>query len=808
MRNNRFSASLLSGNIRRIWYTVFNIVLGGMALVAAVISYGRASQPDALYFYIVGLLTWVFGLGIFISRPDDNIAQLSYLMSVGVMSTCSVDATFSAMEQGWQAKFVPLFQFIFAAFLPCLFLRCFAVFPSVKRFAMNRFFKWLVYAPGVLLSVAMSISYLAGNSYQRLFFLIDIRPLLIPNLLHLLGYSTAGHACLAHTWLSGETLRQRKQAKWLFLGVFFGTVPVFFFHTIPSALGIEFPYGRFSAYTLILIPVGYGMAILRHRLMDIELAINRSSVYAVVSSLALVVYLVSSQVLGRVFSVISPRSGTAVTLFSILIVALLFAPMKRRIQEFIDRVFYQRRYNYRRTLLNLSEALSTMLRLGELCQTLLSQLGEVFQPEFAALLLREGLLVHGSIGLLVKDSGYGVCRWVGDEEKLREALGELDLGSSERKLKLATPEVIKGEPERMSGRRLAVPLLSKGEPVGIILLGGKLSGEEYNAEDVSLLKMLSYQTAISIENAAIYERLRERVSSMEDAYSRLIEAFRGADTGWANTRFAPTERRVRENELAARSAEEDIISELGMITEALINGSEKLRALDELKSQFLSDVSHELRTPLTSIKGYADNLLDGVVGGLGERQRRYMERISKNCERLARMVNNLLYLSRIEAGMIEFTPTSLSLFSLISEVVFDSASIAEEKGVSLDSNCPSGVTLSADEDKLRQIIINLLDNAIKFTPSVGKVSVHVEDKVEHVDISVEDTGIGIPPEDLGKVFDRFQRVQRKGSGDSEGIGLGLAIVKCLVQLHGGTISVQSELGKGSRFTVTLPKDST
>jgi len=128
VRNNRFSASLLSGNIRRIWYTVFNIVLGGMALVAAVISYGRASQPDALYFYIVGLLTWVFGLGIFISRPDDNIAQLSYLMSVGVMSTCSVDATFSAMEQGWQAKFVPLFQFIFAAFLPCLFLRCCSAF--------------------------------------------------------------------------------------------------------------------------------------------------------------------------------------------------------------------------------------------------------------------------------------------------------------------------------------------------------------------------------------------------------------------------------------------------------------------------------------------------------------------------------------------------------------------------------------------------------------------------------------------------------------------------------------------------------
>jgi len=748
------------GNIRRFCYTILNIVLGGMALVAAIISHGRSSQPDALYFYLIGLFMWIFGLSVFISKPDDEVPRLLYLMSVGMMSVCSVDATFSANESGWVAKFVPLFQFAATAFLPCIFLRCYAVFPSVKRFAMNRFFRWWVYAPGIFLFAAMSISYLTGNSYQRWFFLIDIYPLRIPNLLYLFVYSVAGHACLLHTFYTGETRTQRKQAKWLFLGIGTGTIPVAFFYTIPSVLGIEFPYGRFSAYTLILIMLCYGIAILRHRLMDIDLAINRSSVYAAVSSAALVVYLVSSQVLGTIFSAISPRSGSVVTLFSILIVALLFAPMKQRIQEFIDKRFYQRRYNYRRTLLSLSESLSTMLRLDELSETLLNQLSEALQPRFASVLLRKdsgSLYQKGAVTLEteIKGAVFQVYKQVGNEVRLRETLEESNL------------ESMKDNPERVSRKGLAVPLLSKGSLIGVILLGGKLSGEDYNAEDISLMKMLSYQAAISIENAVIYERLREQVDSMRNAHSRLVEAFRRLYPD-----HTPPEKPVSESA--------DIISELDMIAEALIRSSENLRELDELKSQFLSLVSHELRTPLTAIKGHADNLLGGFVGKLDERQEKRVERMSRNCERLVRMVEDLLNLSRIVAGRIEFNPAKLSLSSLVNETLFEFASFAKEKEVSLVSECPPELTVVADGDKLEETIINLLDNAIKFTPPGGKISVCVEEKGECVYIAVEDTGIGIPTESLSKIFDRFHQVQKEEKRESEGMGIGLAIVKSFV----------------------------
>ena len=750
-------------NTRTFWRTVLNIVLGGMALIAAVKSYPGASQSDT-YFYIVGLLTWIFASFVFISRPDDDVAHLSYLMSVGLMSICSVNGTFSVTDQGWESKFIPLFQFASTIFVPCIFFRCFASFPSEKRFAANRFFRWWVYAPAILLFTAMSISYLTGNSYRWLFFLIDMRWFTILNLICLFGYSIAGHACLLHTWLCGETDTQRKQAKWLFLGISMGTVPVAIFHTIPSITGASPLFGNFSAYTLVLIMLCYAVAIARYGLMDIKLVLNRSSVYAVLSGVMLAIYLASIKIYN---SVISRDSEDAVGIFAALVVALLFTPVKRRVQDFIDKYFDQRRYDYRIKLENLSGTLSTILRLDDLVDTLLRQLEEVLQPEFAGLLLKGG-------------AEFQVYRQIGDEHKLKETLSELD------------PESVSDRPKRIGGRKLAIPLLSKGVLVGVILLGGKLSEKRYNAEDVSLMTTLSNQTAISIENALIYEELRRQIAFMREAYDRLVGTFRKS-----YPEHLPPEKPASEGE--------DIMAELDMIADALIRSSEELRVLDDLKSQFISNVSHDLRTPLTIIKGFADNLLDGIAGELDDGQRKYMEGIAQNCERLVRMVDDLLMLSRILAGKISLVPVKVSLSSLISEVMFGLTTIAEKKKVSLTSNCPPDVTLLADKDKLERILINLLHNAIKFTPSGGKVWVSVQDRGEYVDISVEDTGIGIPPERLDEIFQRFQQVQGKDKWKSEGLGLGLSIVKELVELHGGSVSARSEPDKGSQFTVRLPK---
>ncbi len=232
---------------------------------------------------------------------------------------------------------------------------------------------------------------------------------------------------------------------------------------------------------------------------------------------------------------------------------------------------------------------------------------------------------------------------------------------------------------------------------------------------------------------------------------------------------------------------------------------EQLQEFDRLKTAFVGIVSHELRTPLTSIKGLAENLLEGMIGPLNEKQHYYVSRIQLNADRLRRMLNELLDLSKIEAGKMELCPTVLSLQELLTDLLEGFQSLAETKSIMLEvCSTETMPKLHADRDKLYEVLANLVENAIKFTPSGGRVRIGaqvLED--QRIKIFVSDTGCGIPEEQLPKIFDKFYRVQT-GSGSREGAGLGLAIAKGLIELHGGTIAVESAQGKGTHFHFTLP----
>jgi signal transduction histidine kinase len=232
----------------------------------------------------------------------------------------------------------------------------------------------------------------------------------------------------------------------------------------------------------------------------------------------------------------------------------------------------------------------------------------------------------------------------------------------------------------------------------------------------------------------------------------------------------------------------------------------RLRDLDKLKSDFVSNVSHELRTPLTAVKGSVDNMLDGLTGSLNEKQTRYLTRIKSNTDRLSRLINDLLDLSRIEAGRIDIKPTAFSLETLAKEVIESLRSIAVAKLIDLEVIChKSGVTVWADRDKITQVLMNLLGNAVKFTSSHGNISVAIEKKDnEWVQVSVADTGPGIPREEEDRIFDKFYQISQVDQRKSRGTGLGLAISKALVQMHGGKIWVESEMTRGSIFSFTLP----
>lgn len=238
---------------------------------------------------------------------------------------------------------------------------------------------------------------------------------------------------------------------------------------------------------------------------------------------------------------------------------------------------------------------------------------------------------------------------------------------------------------------------------------------------------------------------------------------------------------------------------------AVFHDITRLKQLERIRQDFVANVSHELRTPLTTIKGYAETLLEGALKE--DQAFQFVQVIKRHADRLAKIVEDLLMLSRIETREFQLKLEVVSVRDFIEDIIEFVKEPAGRKKISLSrGEIPSSLAVRADRNHLEQILINLLDNAVKYTPEGGRVLVSaVEEGSKDVRFSVEDNGIGIPKEDLSRIFERFYRVDKGRSKELGGTGLGLSIVKHLVQAHGGRVWVESQMGKGSTFYFTLPK---
>jgi two-component system phosphate regulon sensor histidine kinase PhoR len=237
---------------------------------------------------------------------------------------------------------------------------------------------------------------------------------------------------------------------------------------------------------------------------------------------------------------------------------------------------------------------------------------------------------------------------------------------------------------------------------------------------------------------------------------------------------------------------------------AVFHDITRLKELEIIRQDFVANVSHELRTPLTTIKGYAETLLEGALKE--EVAFQFVQVIKRHTDRLTKIVEDLLMLSKIESKEFQLKIEFISLPDFIDDVIDFVKEAAEKKEISISqSKITSSQAVGADRNYLEQIFINLLDNAIKYTYEGGKVTISaIEKDKREIQFSIEDDGMGIPREDIPRIFERFYRVDKGRSQELGGTGLGLSIVKHLVQAHGGRVWVESQLGEGSTFYFTLP----
>lgn len=236
----------------------------------------------------------------------------------------------------------------------------------------------------------------------------------------------------------------------------------------------------------------------------------------------------------------------------------------------------------------------------------------------------------------------------------------------------------------------------------------------------------------------------------------------------------------------------------------------RLKELDRLKSEFVANVSHELRTPLAIIREYVSLIKDGVAGAIQPKQKEFLGTILDNTDRLGKLIDDLLNISKLEAGKVKLSRKFASLSGLLEEIKKEFLPTAEKKDIKLAGEIPAGLPLVfIDPDRIRQVIVNLLGNAVKFTPERGRIKLAAVPDQEHQQlvVKIEDSGPGLTPEEQKMIFNRFQQVGRTYGPGAKGTGLGLAISLELARLHGGSLWVESTAGKGSTFCLSLPVET-
>ncbi|MCB4791030.1 MAG: GAF domain-containing protein [Elusimicrobia bacterium] len=533
------------------------------------------------------------------------------------------------------------------------------------------------------------------------------------------------------SYKNAKSYKIKNQLKYFFLAISVGT----FFGSMNLLTSFGFKIYPIGGFANIITPAILAYAIVKHQLLDIQVIIRKSAIYGTLTISLIGIYALIVGGLTAVFGVVGHSGSWFINGIAGLSIAVLFLPMREKIQLVIDKLFFKVRYDYHQTLSNLSAELTSIIRLENLLELLVTQVVETMQVQKGFIMLFDRQKeVFSTISQLGMDKEAILNFSIDKNDKFISFLA--------KNKKIVYLDEIQDSfvvPLKQLTMSLCVPLITKGNLVGILNLGYRLSEDQYTKEDIELLTTISNQAAIAVENAQLHRQIMD--------------------------------------------TEKDLLS------------SDKFSALDT----FAANIAHEIKNPLTSIKTFCQLLYDKFNDKLFVEK--FNSIIPKEIERLENVLENMLHFNKtlnVSFGKVDIKQVLEELIGLLYYEIY-------KQNIALKKQYPeTSLEVKGNAEQLKQVFMNLILNSIQAMPKGGSLSISIKELMEDknntqfIEVSVTDTGCGIPKESLNKLFKPFYTTKPKGTG------LGLSITRKIVREHEGTISVESIPNSGTTFIVKLP----
>jgi two-component system NtrC family sensor kinase len=825
------------------------------------------SGARALYFMLapVGIFTLLVGAGVRFRRPDNQATLHFFWLTVAFFGMLAYSFSGRLDTLDWTVYWADV---VCTLLLPPLIVHFALVFPerpdSWAHSDAGRTALPLLYLPALLLFAAR-VSALMRAHQQGAVFSNVVALVERGEVICLAAGLIVGLGIMIGALGRARSVTARRQLRWIVGGTAFGAVPFVFGYAIPFALGFTPLRGAdVTAVLLGVVPLAFASAIVRYRLMDVEVIIKRALVYAAALAAIAAIYAVVLKVARAAFlsGNANDKPNFIIALLATLVVVLLSRPVKNAIQTALDRVYYRDRYDYRRALVAFARDLNSDLDLQRLSERLVHRVMETLVVDRMALMLapaatgREGEFVTiahigfaGAPAVLPRGSQAGARLIAGHTLSLDDPLTQRRIDAREIDF------------WREAGIHYFVPCVSKEGTIAVMALGRKASSEPLSSEDMALLAAVAAQAATALENGRLYRQLHNKADELahmrefsenileslndglavvnrddrivrwnrrleelygirhEDAVARRLDeifesgflevlrsARRESPEGAAFYRVPLTTRHESVRRLLVNVATTPLRDSDGAIAgtivviddiSARVQLEEQLQISEKMASIGLlaAGVAHEVNTPLTGISSFTQMLLQGAEPD--DPKTKVLEKIERQTFRAAKIVNGLLNLARpaqTDSAAVDVNVVVNDVLALL-EHQFRTGRIQVRKELAASVLLVQGV-----EYKLQQVFLNLFLNARDAMPRGGWLTIATREDEAGAVIEIADTGSGIPPEQLSRIYDPFFTTKELGRGT----GLGLSITYGIVQEHGGTITCESAIGQGTRFMLSLP----